>query len=53
MKKQKKTGEENMKKTEEEKIYIEFFEENEEDARRIFKPVVFLRFQNGADKRES
>ena len=38
-----------MKKMEEEKIYMEFFEEDEEDVRRIFKPVGFLQFQNGAD----
>ena len=33
------------------KIYMEFFEEDEEDVRRIFKPVGFLQFQNGADTR--
>ena len=38
-----------MKKTEEEKIYMEFFEEDEEDVSRIFKPAGFLQFQNGAD----
>ena len=42
-----------MKKTEEEKIYMDFFEENEENVSGIFKMAGFLQFQNGADRSQN